>query len=52
MLIRIGAYTKGTDAELDEALSKKSAMEKFMIQGAMFKTGFDETREALIQIMS
>jgi flagellum-specific ATP synthase len=51
MIIRIGAYTKGTDRELDEALNKKEAMEKFMIQGAMFKTTFDEASQKLIEIM-
>jgi len=51
MLIRIGAYTKGTDNELDEALDKKEAMEKFMIQGATFQTGFDEASQSLIEIM-
>ncbi len=51
MLIRIGAYTKGSDKELDEAIAKKPAMEKFMQQGATFKTTFDETRTLLIEIM-
>ena len=30
VLIRIGAYTKGTDIELDEAISKKADMENFL----------------------
>ena len=51
MLIRIGAYTKGSDPELDEALEKKAKMEEFMIQGAMFKTDFEETSQKLIEIM-
>jgi len=51
MLIRIGAYTKGTDSELDEALDKKEMMEKFMIQGATFQTKFDEASQSLIEIM-
>ncbi len=51
MLIRIGAYTKGTDLELDEAIDKKEAMEKFMMQGATFKTTFEEASELLIEIM-
>ncbi len=51
MLIRIGAYTKGTDAELDEALDKKEAMEKFMVQGATFQTTFEEASKLLIEIM-
>ncbi len=52
MLIRIGAYTKGADAQLDEALEKKEAMERFMIQGATFQTKFEETSQSLIEIMS
>jgi flagellum-specific ATP synthase len=51
MLIRIGAYTKGSDPELDEALEKKAKMEEFMTQGAMFKTDFEETSQKLIEIM-
>ncbi|MBN2895395.1 MAG: flagellar protein export ATPase FliI [Campylobacterales bacterium] len=51
MLIRIGAYTKGSDKELDEAIAKKAAMEKFMQQGATFKTTFDDARALLIDIM-
>ncbi len=51
MIIRIGAYTKGTDAELDEALDKKAAMEHFMTQGAMFKTTFEEAEKELLEIM-
>ncbi|GAB6045688.1 flagellar protein export ATPase FliI [Caminibacter profundus] len=32
VLIRIGAYQKGTDPELDEAITKKNAMESFLKQ--------------------
>ena len=39
VLIRIGAYQKGTDPELDEAIAKKEAMEEFLKQPptALFK---------------
>lgn len=50
MLIRIGAYQKGTDPELDEAISKKDQMEKFLVQSAMKKSEFKETVEALIKL--
>ena len=50
-LIRIGAYTKGTDAELDEAIDKKEMMQKFISQGAMYKEEFDQTTSALIEMM-
>ena len=51
MLVRIGAYTKGSDRELDEALDKKEAMERFMRQGATYITGFDETVKEMIVLM-
>jgi len=31
-LIRIGAYQKGVDKDLDEAINKKEAMENFLRQ--------------------
>ncbi|MEA1919070.1 MAG: flagellar protein export ATPase FliI [Campylobacterota bacterium] len=52
MLIRIGAYTKGTDPELDEALAKKEPMERFLIQGSTFKTTFKFASDSLIEIMN
>ncbi len=50
-LIRIGAYTKGSDVELDEAIDKKDAMEQFISQGATYKEDFETTRSALISLM-
>ena len=50
-LIRIGAYTKGTDAELDEAIDKKVGMEKFISQGAMCKETFEDSSKSLISLM-
>lgn len=52
MLIRIGAYTKGTDKELDEAIGKKEQMERFLTQGEKFKTDFQETVDQLIAMMA
>lgn len=51
MLIRIGAYVRGTDKELDEAIAKKEKMEAFLSQGAKFKSDFNETVEQLIALM-
>ncbi|MGD9970076.1 MAG: flagellar protein export ATPase FliI [Sulfuricurvum sp.] len=51
MLIRIGAYVRGTDKELDEAIGKKEDMDRFLSQGAKFKTTFQETVEELNKIM-
>jgi flagellum-specific ATP synthase len=52
VLIRIGAYTKGTDKELDAAIDKKEAMESFMSQNAMVASNFDECVSQLIEIIS
>ncbi|EDM23587.1 flagellar protein export ATPase FliI [Caminibacter mediatlanticus] len=51
VLIRIGAYQKGTDPELDEAIAKKEAMEEFLKQPptALFK--FFETITLLKSII-
>ena len=51
MLIRIGAYTKGTDAELDEAIEKKKAMEEFVIQYANEQIEYQKSVEMLVEIM-
>ena len=50
MLIRIGAYAKGTDRELDEAISKKEEMEKFLTQGARYISSYRESVDALIAL--
>ena len=47
MLVRIGAYQKGSDPQLDEALAKKDAMEAFLTQRADETVPFDETIERL-----
>ena len=50
-LIRIGAYTQGTDVELDEAIAKKEAMQKFISQGAMYQEKFEDSSKTLISLM-
>lgn len=52
VLIRIGAYLKGSDPELDEAINKKKDMENFLIQNSMYKSEFDETVNTLLKLMS
>jgi flagellum-specific ATP synthase len=51
MLIRIGAYTKGSDRELDEAISKKESMEAFLSQNAHDISEFKKTQEILLKLM-
>ncbi len=51
VLIRIGAYIEGSDAELDEAIEKKEAMQKFISQGANYYVPFEKTVAELIELM-
>jgi flagellum-specific ATP synthase len=50
-LIRIGAYTKGTDPELDEAIDKKKVMQDFISQGSTYKEPFEKSSSTLISMM-
>ncbi len=52
VLIRIGAYTKGSDPELDEAINKKAQMDKFLGQSSKVQTVYAETVTTLIQLMA
>lgn len=52
MLIRIGAYVKGSDKELDEAIDKKEQMEEFIKQSASLQSDFDSSVKALIELMN
>ncbi len=51
MLIRIGAYTKGSDKELDEAIEKKEQIDKFLSQDANENVPFEESVKQLIELM-
>lgn len=51
VLIRIGAYTKGTDPELDEAIDKKAAMYEFMSQNSELQSDYNETVSAISALM-
>lgn len=48
-MLRIGAYQKGSDKELDEAISKKG-MQKFLGQNPEESFEFNQTLELLSQI--
>ncbi|MCE7126705.1 flagellar protein export ATPase FliI [Campylobacter coli] len=50
VLLRIGAYQKGSDKELDEAISKKEFMQKFLGQNPEESFEFEETIGLLSQI--
>jgi flagellum-specific ATP synthase len=51
VLIRIGAYQKGNDKELDEAIIKKDIMEKFLGQSPNEAFSFNECIEKLEAIL-
>lgn len=42
VLIRVGAYKKGMDLELDNAIAKKDKAREFLTQGTLEKYSFDE----------
>ncbi|MBX0390721.1 flagellar protein export ATPase FliI [Campylobacter jejuni] len=50
VLLRIGAYQKGSDKEFDEAISKKEFMQKFLGQNPEESFEFNQTLELLSQI--
>ena len=49
-LIRVGAYQKGSDAELDQAIAALPAVRAFLQQGADEKAPFDQTIAALLAL--
>ncbi|MCR8696869.1 MULTISPECIES: flagellar protein export ATPase FliI [Campylobacter] len=51
VLIRIGAYQKGVDKELDYAISKKNTMEDFIKQNPDEGVEFDKTIDMLSKIV-
>jgi flagellum-specific ATP synthase len=51
VLIRIGAYQKGSDKELDMAIAKKEAMEKFLQQSPDEVFTINETKQMLTEII-
>jgi ATP synthase in type III secretion protein N len=52
LLIRLGEYKKGTDAAVDEAVSKIDAVNEFLRQGTDEVYSFDETVSRLIEVVS
>ena len=47
VLLRIGAYQKGSDKELDLAISKKEFIDNFLKQDAEEGFSFEQTQELL-----
>lgn len=50
VLLRIGAYQRGSDKELDEAINKKDFMQKFLGQNPEEGFEFNDTIQTLSQI--
>lgn len=50
LLIRIGAYTRGSDRELDEAIAKKELMENYIKQDLDEVATFEESVKKLIEL--
>jgi type III secretion protein N (ATPase) len=51
LLVRIGEYRKGNDAEADRALEKIDAVNAFLRQGLDDISGFDDTLAALLRVV-
>lgn len=51
VIIRIGAYQKGADKELDEAIDKRQFMETFLKQEIEEKWSFEDSLQELLRIM-
>jgi len=52
VLIRIGAYTKGSDPELDEAMDKKEALNNFLKQDPNIYEDFSQTLDKLKELVN
>ncbi len=51
-LIRIGAYKKGTDPELDKAVEKRDAIRHYLVQKMRECRTFADSKKALLQLVS
>ena len=52
VLIRIGAYTKGNDPQLDEAILKKEKINNFLSQDSSIQSDFTQSVNELIQLVN
>ncbi len=52
VLIRIGAYQKGNDPELDEAIDKKESMNNFLKQSTEESFDYKKTTDMLIEMLN
>ncbi len=52
LLVRIGEYKKGSDAEVDVAIEKVPTINAFLKQGLSEKSHFEETIQRMIEIVN
>lgn len=50
-LINIGAYSKGSNPEIDEAISKQDMINRFLQQGIFEKVNFDDSLRGLREVV-
>ena len=50
-LIQVGAYEAGTNAELDEAIKMRPALEQFLRQDMHIAADYGQTQQALQRLM-
>ncbi len=49
-LIRIGAYVRGSNAQVDKAIELMPRLEKFLKQDVGERSNYEQTRQALFQL--
>jgi type III secretion protein N (ATPase) len=52
LLVQIGEYKKGTDAEADNALARIGQVNNFLRQGLDERSGFEETLTAMRKVVN
>ncbi|MCJ8327035.1 MAG: flagellar protein export ATPase FliI [Campylobacterales bacterium] len=52
VLIRVGAYKPGMDAELDAALAKKEKIRNFLVQNTNDNFTFDEVKKQFMEVIN
>lgn len=51
LLLQVGEYSKGTDAETDTAIARHAALQRFLRQPAGERSSMSETLQAMVEIM-
>ncbi|WP_437883364.1 FliI/YscN family ATPase [Pseudomonas sp. LRF_L74] len=51
LLLQVGEYSKGNDAETDAAIARHAALQRFLRQGPDERSSMSETLQAMLEIM-